>query len=69
MVLYRTIGWFHIELSGCTMRTVGRRHGDGVRRRMFTVAKMVDTGEVIAICLLIPNSRKKCQNAIIFTLH
>ena len=51
MVLYRTIGWFHIELSGCRVRTVVRRHGDGATCGVVTVAKKVDTGEVIAFCL------------------
>ena len=41
MVLYRIIGWFYIELSGCRVRTVGRRHGDGATCGVATVAKMV----------------------------
>ena len=51
MVLYRTTGWFYIELSDCSVRTVGRGHGDGATCGMVTVAKKVDTGEVIAFCL------------------
>ncbi len=39
MVSYRTIGWFHIELSGCSMRMVGCRDGDEVRGWMVVDAK------------------------------
>ncbi len=41
MVSYRIIGWFYIELSGCSVRTVGRRHGDGATCGVVTVAKKV----------------------------
>ena len=41
MVLYRTIGWFYIELSNCRVRTGGHRHGDGVTCGVVTVAKKV----------------------------
>ena len=59
MVSYRIIGWFYIELSDSSGRSIECRRGDGARITVDKRNKQVDVGR----CLLLHVIAATCRES------